>query len=383
MDHTELFWKVPLKDLKQGYYYQEPTGEYICLVCGQTFEKGIIYSDEGTFYEAGKFAERHVAREHGSMFDFFLGLNKKLTGLSDLQKSLLRLFYDGYSDNEIVKKLDGGSASTIRNHRFALREKEKQARLFLAIMELLEQKNYEAKGQDKPTSRKTSAPVQKTAAAGSKSYDTTEEEYQNLVLTYFKEGLDGPLSTFPTKAKRKLAVLRHLIGRFEPGVRYTEKEVNAILREAYHDYVTLRRYMIEFGLLDREDDGSAYWVQEGATAMTEERRKELVRAYNEIKRPMGVYRIRNKLNGKSWIGSSANMEAMWNRTRFELSMKNGRSKPLQNDWDEYGSEAFEFEVLEELKEPKGSRKDTADELKAMEAKWIGKLQPFGDKGYHE
>ncbi len=34
------------------------------------------------------------------------------------------------SDAEVIERLGGGSASTIRNHRFTLREKEKQAKLF-------------------------------------------------------------------------------------------------------------------------------------------------------------------------------------------------------------------------------------------------------------
>lgn len=49
-------------------------------------------------------------------------------------------FYQGASDQQIVTELGIGSRSTIRNHRFALREKEKQARVLLAIMELLEER---------------------------------------------------------------------------------------------------------------------------------------------------------------------------------------------------------------------------------------------------
>ncbi|MBJ6950597.1 DUF2087 domain-containing protein, partial [Vibrio cholerae] len=29
----------------------------------------------------------------------------------------------------------------------------------------------------------------------------------------------------------------------------------------YPDFVTLRRYLIEYGFLDRTDDGSQYWVK--------------------------------------------------------------------------------------------------------------------------
>lgn len=46
---------------------------------------------------------------------------------------------DGASDKEISKDV-GIADSTVRNHRFKLREKEKQAKFFLALIESLEQK---------------------------------------------------------------------------------------------------------------------------------------------------------------------------------------------------------------------------------------------------
>ncbi|WP_036745331.1 DUF2087 domain-containing protein [Paenibacillus sp. UNC451MF] len=383
MEYSELFWKVPLKELKQGYSYQDSTEQYICLVCGKAFEKGIIYKAGETLYEAEKYAALHLAQEHGSMFDYLIGLNKKLTGLSDLQKNLLRMFYEGYSDNEIVKQLDGGSASTIRNHRFALREKEKQAKLFLAIMELLEQKNGKPRTHEKSSPKKQLVPVHRTATIRDERYAVTEEEYQSIVLSYFKEGLDGPLSLFPKKEKRKIVVLSHLINRFEPGRRYTEKEVNAVLEEAFVDYVTLRRYLIEYGFMDREEDGSAYWVKEGVPVVTVERRSELLQAYKNMKRIAGVYAVKNQENGKILVGSSVNLDAIWNRIQFELDMKGHRNKQLQRDWKEFGNEAFAFEVLEEVKEPKAGQEELMKQLAAMEASWIEKLKPFEEKGYNE
>ena len=72
------------------------------------------------------------------MFVYLLGLHNKATGLTDIQKDMIRDFAAGLSDNEIVKRT-GGSASTVRNHRFVLKEKAKQAKLLLAIMELMDE----------------------------------------------------------------------------------------------------------------------------------------------------------------------------------------------------------------------------------------------------
>lgn len=379
MNHADLFWQVPLADLKKGYTFDESSAAFICLICESRFEKGNIYANGDNYYEAEKFAGMHITREHGSMFDYLLGLNKKLTGLSDLQKNLIQLFYDGYSDNEIVSKLDGGSASTIRNHRFALREKEKQAKLFLAIMDLLEQKNSGAK-QGRSTKQQL-VPAHRTATMRDERYATTEQEYQETVLTYFKEGLDGPLHTFPTKEKRKIVVLRHLISRFRTGKRYTEKEVNAVLQKAFDDYVTLRRYMIEYGFMDREPDGSAYWVKEGIPMMSKEKRKELQLTYKETKWPIGVFGIRNKENGKLLIGSCHNLDKIWNRHQFQLNSGGHPNKELQKDWKQLGEQAFIFETLETLKEKNEGYQDIPRELELLEEKWINQQKTQGNEIY--
>ncbi|UQZ36551.1 transcriptional regulator [Paenibacillus sp. PK3_47] len=251
---SEKFWNASVAELKQGYVFEkrEHSGFFTCLVCGEAFEKGLIYKQEETFYEAEKFAELHVTQVHGTMFNWLLGLDKKLTGLTELQKGLLKSFNQGLSDGEAAKELGIGSTSTVRNHRFTLREKVKQAKLFLAVMELTE---------EKPGVSSPFVSIPRTASMVDERFAITEEENAEILAAYFKQGPDGPLSEFPKKQKRKAAILRQLIQRFTPGHKYSEKEINAILADAYHDYVTLRRYLIDYGLLDREDDGSSYWVK--------------------------------------------------------------------------------------------------------------------------
>lgn len=250
-DLNELFWNASTDEIKRGYIEETSSDAFLCLICGKSFEKGVVYPDDGGFFEAEKFVRRHIAKEHGTVFDFLLQM-KKYTGLTDLQKTLLGYFYQGLSDAEIVKQLGGGSASTIRNHRFALREREKQAKVYLAIMELLE-----ARMENPPKF----VEVHRSAMMIDERFAITEAENEKLIKTYFKQGPDGPLSEFPSKEKRKLVVLRHLMKRFEQGRRYSEKEVNDILYSAYDDYVTLRRYLIEYGFMDRTPDGSRYWVK--------------------------------------------------------------------------------------------------------------------------
>ena len=251
-DNAEIFWQATVDELKNGFKYDKATDGFICLFCCKSFIRGIIYSEDGIFYEAEKFARVHVEKAHGSVFDCLLNMDRKLTGLTEVQKNLMDLFYKGYSDAEIVKKLGGGSTSTIRNHRFILREKEKQAKLFLVMMELLRARHMQE--ENVPA-------IHRTAVMVDERYDMTTEENNKILETYFTKGPDGPMSTFPKKEKRKVAVLRHIAGRFSREARYTEKEVNEIIKTAYPDYATIRRYLVEYGFLDRKKDGSSYWVK--------------------------------------------------------------------------------------------------------------------------
>lgn len=73
---------------------------------------------------------------------------------------------------------------------------------------------------------------------------------------------EGRLKVFPSKRKDRLAALLFLASRFEPGRRYAEIEVNDLLyaAHAFADPCLLRRELYNHHLLDRERNGSAYWV---------------------------------------------------------------------------------------------------------------------------
>ncbi len=69
---------------------------------------------------------------------------------------------------------------------------------------------------------------------------------------------DGRLTAIPAKATKRRMILEHIVCAFEPGVRFAEREVDAVLRAFYEpDWVTLRRLLIDEGLMSREDGW--YW----------------------------------------------------------------------------------------------------------------------------
>lgn len=76
---------------------------------------------------------------------------------------------------------------------------------------------------------------------------------------------DGRIISFPGARGRRRLLLEHVAAVFEPGVRYPEKEVNAILRAWYADYAALRRYLVDALLLERAD--GMYWRIGGPVAL--------------------------------------------------------------------------------------------------------------------
>ncbi len=72
---------------------------------------------------------------------------------------------------------------------------------------------------------------------------------------------EGRLTRLPAKHSHRLIVLDELVQRFEPGERYSERQVNARLTESDIDVATLRRNLVDYGLLDRAD--GSYWRSGG------------------------------------------------------------------------------------------------------------------------
>lgn len=65
----------------------------------------------------------------------------------------------------------------------------------------------------------------------------------------------------PAKRNKRLIVLDHIAQSFEPGRKYREKDVNAILGHVHPDYAALRRYLVDEEFLTRE--ANVYWRSGG------------------------------------------------------------------------------------------------------------------------
>jgi hypothetical protein len=80
---------------------------------------------------------------------------------------------------------------------------------------------------------------------------------RKVLVTYLNA--DGSIKQIPQQVSKLRVLLEYLVAAFTPGVDYTEKEVNAILRRFNVDVAGLRRDLIDAGLMARESNGSRYW----------------------------------------------------------------------------------------------------------------------------
>lgn len=111
--------------------------------------------------------------------------------------------------------------------------------------------------------------------------------------------------------------------------------------------------------------------------------KDLKEEYKQIKFQMGVFQIRNCVNGKLFVGSSVNLPATWNSQKFQLNQKAHMNSELQKDWNEFGESNFVFEIIDEIKHREDGTCDYRDEVKELEKMYLEEIQPFNEKGYNK
>ncbi len=87
----------------------------------------------------------------------------------------------------------------------------------------------------------------------------SDDPAESAVLAAFIR--DGRLTTIPAQQTKRRVVLEHVVRVFDVGVRYPEREVNALLAVWHPDTAALRRHLVDEGLLTRE--AGLYWRSGG------------------------------------------------------------------------------------------------------------------------
>ena len=68
---------------------------------------------------------------------------------------------------------------------------------------------------------------------------------------------DGRLLDLPIKESKLEVVLRWVVAQIPADKTFSEREISALLTEFHDDYALLRRYLVDFGLMAR--DQGIYW----------------------------------------------------------------------------------------------------------------------------
>jgi len=90
---------------------------------------------------------------------------------------------------------------------------------------------------------------------------------------------------------------------------------------------------------------------------------------------VGIYKIENNVNGKMYIGQTRNIEERWDEHLYLLKNNRHSNNHLQNSWNKYGKNNFNFEVIKEC---------NVEELNKEEIYYIGYFKTHNGKyGYNK
>ena len=87
---------------------------------------------------------------------------------------------------------------------------------------------------------------------------------------------------------------------------------------------------------------------------------------------IGIYKVKNLINSKVYIGQSVDIEKRWSTHIAELNNNYHYNAHLQRAWNKYGKENFEFSIVEEC---------DVNQLNQREIYWISKFNSYED-GYN-
>jgi hypothetical protein len=69
----------------------------------------------------------------------------------------------------------------------------------------------------------------------------------------------GRLMSMPRPGDLRTELLRYLAQRFDRDRAYSEDEVRDMLTPVWGDHAAIRRYLVDEGIMNRDQQGIAYW----------------------------------------------------------------------------------------------------------------------------
>lgn len=82
--------------------------------------------------------------------------------------------------------------------------------------------------------------------------ERTEVDFRTRTIEQYMP--EGRLVAWPSRFKRQYIVIEEIAKRFEPGVEYSEREVDEMLKAICpRDHCTLRRYLVDLRFVYRRE----------------------------------------------------------------------------------------------------------------------------------
>jgi len=230
--------KLTLADLKNGWH--SVANERQCNYCPANWLIETPVTE----------IEKHLQLVHGGNLNQLIHLTSRYNTLTTKQQDLLTAFATDIKDQALAKQLQV-AAATIRHQKFTFREKAKQAKLYLAIYDQV---------FDPQTAPDQLIDVPEQPSQPDDRWLITEDEAAQTLQHYFDFSQEPlRLKRWPKKQKVIITILTRIITEIPAEQPLTEPDLNAYLQPIYFDYVTVRRYLIDYGFLKRTADGRNYW----------------------------------------------------------------------------------------------------------------------------
>ncbi len=115
-----------------------------------------------------------------------------------------------------------------------------------------------------------------------------------------------------------------------------------------------------------------------------DRKKELKLQYKQMRPQMGIFSIRSKVNNKCYIQATQDLRGVINGAKARLGGGLHPNRELQKEWEDFGSENFTIEILENLEYDKDeSKTDYTEDLALLQMIWEEKLVKENIKFYEK
>jgi len=173
--------------------------------------------------------------------------------------------------------------------------------------------------------------------------DYSPRQRQFILETFAPQGHLGRL---PVHQRKRRVLLEEFAALVEAGRDYLEAELSAHFAAYYPDYCTVRRELVDLGLLSRQ--GQCYRLSGPGLGRSSWLRPREQDRREPPAHEAGVYGITHLASGRCFIARGSGVEGRLKSQRAQLELGSHRCAPLQEDWRRHGAEAFRFEVLARL-----------------------------------